>query len=185
MSPPPYAAALRADTHPSPEADVGARTWSAMVVLEEQARALADGVDAALPRWVERSVEHLLVAYKGSAEPAVMVAAREAGEEARADIGVRVRALLEADIDEQRTNPLTVLRQAVRYPTEVLRQAGVPPVRRDGFAEERFPDDDYDLTPTSFADIDPSLFDPGLAWGAAKAWVHKQRHGGPRNGASQ
>lgn len=156
-----------------------------MVVLEEQARALADGVDAALPRWVERSVEHLLVAYCGSADPAVMAAARDAGERAKADVGIRVRGLLEADIDDQNTNPLSILRQAVRYPTEVLRHAGVPPVRRDRFAEERFPDDDYDLTPTSFADIDPALFDAGLAWGAAKAWLHKQRHGDPRNAVSR
>ncbi len=154
-----------------------------MAVLEEHARALADGVDAALPRWVERSVEHLLVAHRGIADPAAMAAAREAGKRARADVGVRVRALLQVDIDEQHTNPLSILRQAVSYPTEVLRQAGVPPVERDRFAVERFPDDDYDLTPASFADIDPSLFDAGMAWGAAKAWVHKQRHGVPPNGA--
>ena len=149
-----------------------------MVVLEEQARALADGVDTCLPRWVERSVERLLVAHRGSAEPTVMAAARRAGERAKADVGARVRALLAADIDDQHTNPLSILRQAVRYPTEILRQAGVPPVRRDRFAEERFPDDDYDLTPASFADIDPSLLDAGVGWGAAKAWLHKRRHGG-------
>jgi len=153
-----------------------------MAVLEEQARALADGIDAALPRWVERSVERLLVAYSGSADPAAMASAREAGEAARADVGGRVLALLDTDIDDQRTNPLTILRQAVRYPTEVLRAAGVPPMRRDRFAEERFPDDDYDLTPVSFADIDPALLDAGLAWGAAKAWLHKQRHGGIKGG---
>ena len=153
-----------------------------MTPLEGQARALADGVDAALPGWVERSVEHLLVAYTGSADPAAMAAAREAGERARSDVGARVRALLETDIDDQHTNPLSILRQAVTYPTEVLRRAGVPPVERDRFAEEHFPGDDYDLTPASFADIDPSLFDAGLEWGAAKAWVHKQRHAGPRNG---
>lgn len=161
-----------------------------MVVLEEQARALADGVDAALPRWVERSVERLVVAYSGSADPAVMAAAHDAGERARTDVGCRLRALLDADIDDQHTNPLTILRQAVHYPSDILHQAGVPPVRRDRFAEERFPDDDYDLTPASFADIDPSLFDAGLAWGAAKAWLHKQRHGvpqygGPPNGAAE
>jgi hypothetical protein len=39
-----------------------------------------------------------------------------------------------------------------------------------------FPDDDYGLTPASFADIDPALAEPGLAWGAAKAWVHRRRH---------
>ena len=140
---------------------------------------LADGIDAGLPRWVERSVERVLVTQTGWADPNVMAAARDAGERARADVGGRVRPLLDADIDDQHTNPLSVLRQAVRYPTDVLRQAGVPPVQRDRFALERFPDDDYDLTPTSFADIDASLFEAGVAWGAAKAWLHKQRHGGP------
>lgn len=150
------------------------------VSVEEQARALADGVEATLPGWVERSVQRVLVAHQGWADPEVMASARAAGDRARADVVPRVRALLGADIDDQRANPLSLLRQAVRYPTEVLRQAGVPPVRRDRFSEERFPDDDYDLTPASFSDIDPALFEPGVAWGAAKAWVHKQRHGTPR-----
>jgi putative CocE/NonD family hydrolase len=38
-----------------------------------------------------------------------------------------------------------------------------------------FPDDAYDLGPASFADIDPSLHEPGLMWGAAKAHVHLAR----------
>ena len=147
--------------------------------IEEPARALADGLNSALPRWVERSVERVLLAHRGSVDPAVMAAARHAGQRARADVGSRVRALLAADVDEQRTNPLSILRQAVPYPTEVLRRAGVPPVERDRFARERFPDDDYDLTPASFADIDPSLLDVGVAWGAAKACTHKQRHSTP------
>lgn len=153
-----------------------------MGVVEEQAQALAEGVEAALPGWVERSVGRLLVAYRGAADADEMEAAREAGARARSEIGARVRALLESDIDEQRTNPLSILRDAVRYPTEVLRRAGVPPVERDDFAVARFPEDDYDLTPASFADVDPALADLGVAWGAAKAWTHRQRHatrGGP------
>lgn len=146
--------------------------------MEENARALADGICEALPRWVERSVERLLVAYRGTADPAVMDAAREAGARAAADVGSRVRSLLAVDIDEQRANPLSVVRSAFIYPTEVLRQAGVPPVERDPFNEERFPDDDYDLTPTSFADLDPDLREVGLMWGATKAWEHKRRHAG-------
>lgn len=152
----------------------------AMVVIEEQARALADGIDASLPGWVERSVERVLTAQSRSIDPSVLAAARAAGQRARTDVGARVRALLAADIDEQRTSPLSLLRQAVAYPTEVLRHAGAAPVERDRFAEERFPDDDYDLTPASFADVDPSLFEAGVAWGAAKAWLHKQRHATPR-----
>lgn len=148
------------------------------VDLKEHARALADGICDALPGWVERSVEQVLVAYRGTAEPAVMAAAREAGARAAAEVGGRVRSLLASDIDEQRANPLSVVRSAVAYPTEVLRQAGVPPVDRDAFAEERFPDDHYDLTPTSFSDIGPDLREVGLMWGAAKAWEHKRRHAG-------
>jgi len=149
-----------------------------MDAVEEQARALADGIEAALPGWVERSVERRLVAFRGAADADVMAAAREAGARARSDVGARARALLEADIDAQRTNPLSILRDAVRYPTEVLRRAGVPPVERDDFVTARFPDDDYDLTPASFADLDPALAEHGFAWGAAKAWAHKQRHSG-------
>jgi hypothetical protein len=63
----------------------------------------------------------------------------------------------------------------VRYPTEVLRRAGVPPVERDRFARESFPDDDYDLSPATWADVAPSLTELGITWGAAKAFEHKRR----------
>jgi hypothetical protein len=53
----------------------------------------------------------------------------------------------------------------------VLAAAGVPPVGRDEVARRLHPDDDYDLTPASFADISPELHEPGLVWGAAKAHV--------------
>ncbi|HET7487071.1 MAG TPA: hypothetical protein VFJ85_04025 [Acidimicrobiales bacterium] len=145
-------------------------------VLAEKARVLADAVGETLPRWVERSVERVLVAATGRAEPGPMADARDAGRRAGDEVGGRLRALLETDVDQQRENPLAILRAAVAYPTDVLRRAGVPPVDRDDFATARFPDDDYDLTPASFGDVDPSLADPGLEWGAAKAWVHRRRH---------
>lgn len=143
--------------------------------LRVYAVALADGVERALPRWVVHSVERVM----GTVPTAVAEASRRAGDQAGAVVGGEVRRLLEADIDRQTTTPLALLRTAARYPTRVLTQAGVPPVDRDRFAEEAFPDDIYDLTPASFADIDPDLADPGLAWGAAKAFVHKRRHGRP------
>lgn len=106
----------------------------------------------------------------------VRTAAHEAAARATTEVGAAVRRLLESDPDEQTTTPLAVIRTAVRYPTEVLIQAAVPPVARDRFAEQAFPDDIYGLTPASFADLDPDLADAGLAWGAAKAFVHKRRH---------
>jgi hypothetical protein len=52
-------------------------------------------------------------------------------------------------------------------------------VERDPFAERAFPDDLYDLSPASFADVDPELAEVAITWGAAKAFVHKRRHGQP------
>ncbi|HEX2193014.1 MAG TPA: hypothetical protein VHH09_07445 [Acidimicrobiales bacterium] len=144
--------------------------------MQEHATALADAVDAALPGWVERSVARRM-AEAGRSEPEVAAAAAAAGRRAQREVGPRVRKLLHADIDEQRTTPLSLLREAVRYPTEVLQAAGVQPVERDEMQERLFPHDVYDLAPASFADVHPDLAEPGLAWGAAKAWNHRRRHG--------
>ncbi|MCA1656664.1 MAG: hypothetical protein LC713_02970 [Actinobacteria bacterium] len=148
--------------------------------MDDIAEALAAGIEAALPEWVERSVAGLVTAWQGSAPgPSVRAAAAEAGRQALESVGPRVRALLRADIDEQGTTPLALVRQAVSFPAGVLRKAGVPPVERDDFSERAFPRDDYDLTPATWADLDPALVGLGMAWGAAKAWEHRRRHGGP------
>lgn len=144
--------------------------------LTQLAEELADGVQAALPEWVEAAVHRLLIAYSGHADPTVIQAARDAGRAAAEDVGSRVRALLELDVDEQWTNPLALVRAAVAYPTLVLHDAAVPPVVRDELAERQFPDDVYDLTPTRFADLAPELHEPSLAWGAGKAFIIKTRH---------
>jgi hypothetical protein len=145
--------------------------------VEPHATALADAVVDALPGWVERSVTRVLVAWRSEApDPAVLEAARGAGHQAAAEVGAEIRALLAADIDDQRTTPLALLRSAVRYPTEVLLAAGVPPVDRDPVQARLLPDDLYDLSPASFADVDPALAEPGMVWGAAKAFAHRRRH---------
>jgi hypothetical protein len=144
--------------------------------MDDYATALADQIDAALPGWVIRSVTRLVTLWAGAVPPEVAAAAESAGQRARSEVMPEVRALLGADIDEQATTPLAILRAAVRYPAEVLAAAGVPPVKRDAFSERAFPDDVYDLTPATFADVDPELAEPGIVWGAAKAYQHKQRH---------
>ena len=136
---------------------------------------LADGIEAALPAWVLRCVMARGEEAGVVVDDTVVGTAAVAGRACAADLGPRVRALLARDIDDQRSSPLAVLRGAVAYPTRVLQAAGVPPRRRDEFAERTFPDDVYDLTPATFADIDASLHEPGLMWGAAKAHVHLAR----------
>lgn len=112
-------------------------------------------------------------------DAAILDAATAAGEQAAADVEPRLRALLEADVDEQKSTPLALIRSAaVRYPTAVLQQAGVAPVDRDRHQQDLFPDDLYDLAPASFADVDPALAELGMVWGAAKAFTHRQRHRG-------
>ena len=149
-------------------------------MLDPHAGALVEAVERELPGWVERSVVRMAAAYRGQADNDVRAAAADAGRRAAAEVGDEVRALLELDIDEQVTTPLTILRRAVRYPTEVLRARGVPPVERDEQQERLFPEDDYDLAPANFADVSPELAEPGLVWGAAKAHLHLQRHRGAK-----
>jgi hypothetical protein len=143
--------------------------------LAEYAHELAGGIEAAIGPWVERVVRTRLEQAGMTPSAEVGAAIEAAMAEATAEVGGEVRALLEQDIDDQSTNPLHLVRSAVRYPTEVLRSAVVPPVERDADAERLFPDDPYDLTPGSFADLDPELADVGMRWGAAKAYVHLAR----------
>jgi hypothetical protein len=141
--------------------------------FEDYGRALADALEVALPGWVVRCVEGRWRDWSGTApDAALLEAAHVAGERARDEVGAAVRVLLAQDVDEQRLNPLALVRRAVSYPTAVLRAAGVPALVRDEFAERAFPDDLYGLSPASFADVDPALHEPGLLWGAAKAHAH-------------
>lgn len=147
--------------------------------LAGYAAALAAAVDATLAGWVERAVATRWSAWQGTPAPAEVVArAQAAGERARAELIPELRALLATDVDAQRANPLAIVRRAVPHATAVLRDAGVPPVERDAQARRLFPDDDYDLTPATFGDLDPSVHEPGLVWGAAKAHVvlARRRH---------
>lgn len=143
--------------------------------LARYAGALADGIATAIPGWIERSVRRVLDEQDIAVDEALAARIAAAGRAAQADGAPRVRALLAADVDAQRTNPLSVLRSLVPHATAVLRHAGARPTGRDPFSERSFPDDAYDLTPASFADVDPALHEPGLVWGAAKAHVHLAR----------
>lgn len=147
-------------------------------VLAQHGRELADAVEAVIAGWVVRTVRTRWSQFHGGELlPEVALEAEQAAAGARREVVAELRALLEADLDEQRGAPLAVLRRAVRFPTAVLRAGGVPPVVRDPFAERAFPADDYDLSPARFEDIDPSLYEPGLRWGAAKAHaaLHRRR----------
>lgn len=87
----------------------------------------------------------------------------------------RLAHLLALDVDDQQSNPLSVLRSAVDGPTALLRSHGVEPRPIDPFLVERYPDDVYGLGPATWADIDDELHEPGITWGAWKAMTVLQR----------
>ena len=142
--------------------------------VDDAAALLADGVIAALPGWVERCVASACE-RAGVTVKELGAQSRAAGLQCAVEIGSPLRDLLATDVDEQQSTPLSVLRSAVRFPTQVLAAGGVPAPDRDDFDASRFPDDPYGLTPASFADIDPELGPIGIAWGAAKAFEVLQR----------
>jgi hypothetical protein len=143
--------------------------------LARYAGELSDRIEAAIPPWVDRCVRRVLSEQGIAVDDDLSHRIGDAATAAHADGALRVRRLLATDIDQQSGNPLAIMRSLVRFPTAVLGAAGARPVARDEFSERSFPDDVYDLSPATFADVDPALHEPGLAWGAAKAHIHLAR----------
>ena len=135
---------------------------------------LADRVEEVVPGWIEGLVL-TRVRECGDVSAEAAAEAVVAAEAASAEVGPRMRRLLETDIDDQAANPLELLRRATRHAHDALARIGVPSVVRDDFARRSFPNDAYDLMPATWSDIHPDLHEIGLTWGAAKAFVHKAR----------
>ena len=136
---------------------------------------LAEALDAAVPGWITGLVLDRVRQWRGPVGEDVEQQAVAAGEAARRDVMPALRELLGTDIDDQRSNPLAVLRRATRHAHEVLASIGVPPVERDEFSQRSFPDDHYALVPAGWDEIHPELRELGITWGAAKAFVFKAR----------
>lgn len=142
--------------------------------LVEISARLADAINESLPTWVHRCVAES-AARSGQLSRQLEMAAIAAGQAALDDVGPKVRELLRTDIDAQTTTPLSLVRSAIRFPTQVLREAGVIPPERPDFDVDAFPDDIYGLTPANFGEVHADLHQPGIEWGAAKAFVHLRR----------
>ena len=130
---------------------------------------LTDRIDAAIPRWVERSLREKGGIGFAAAEVEAVAA------DTRAAIMPALRRILSADVDAGGGSPLAALRAGVGPMTERLTAWGAARPPRDDFQERQFPGDPYELGPASFADVDPELHEPGLIWGAARAHVHLRR----------
>lgn len=148
----------------------------------EPVELLVESLRRVVPEWLAGCVTRTAQAALGACPDDLAEQARQMADRCAPAVTADLEALLRTDVDEQRTNPLALLRRASRHPTELLQSAAVPPVRRDAFAVERFPDDVYDLGPASWAEVHPDLHDPGIVWGAWKAAtvLHRRRTEGMR-----
>lgn len=147
--------------------------------LDAAGAAIVEGVERCAPEWVVASVTRIVDAWGRLDAPAradAIAAARAAAVPATQRVVAQLRDLFGRDAAEQRTTPLQLVRSLVATPTAVLRDAGVPAVERDSFEERAFPEDTYDLSPRTLADLgDPDLGPLLLAWGLAKAAVLRER----------
>jgi hypothetical protein len=143
-----------------------------MTVLTELGQELAQELEIALPGWVEARVRFIYQAWTLDWSEEIASDAQEAGKKCATEVGLRLRELLESGIEQQDTNPMSILRSATSYPTQVLKNHDVPPIERDDFLEDTFPDDVYGLTPAAFSDFGQTAQELGIAWGAAKAHTH-------------
>lgn len=80
-------------------------------------------------------------------------------------------AVTEVPFAEQRRSPLEVFQEAMRFPTEALKRAGIATPARDSTAVELLPGDHYDLAPASSQALGERAWRAHLAWGVAKARV--------------
>ena len=149
------------------------------VTLESATADLIAAIDAATHEWLVRCVMKTYVQQLGTPRLAVeeelIAAAQLAAEQGRAYVAGELSTELGKDVDEQRVNPLQVLRNAVTFPTRVLQEFSVPPIVRDEMDARMMPDDVFGLSPAHWNDVHESLLEPGVIWGAAKAHRVLQR----------
>ena len=148
------------------------------IELERYGADLVRAVDEGIVEWVLMTVTQVATAQLDTVPAGLAAQARIAGETVRAEVVPRMTALVSTDVDEQRSTPLSLVRDAQAHVTRVLREADVPPVARDPFDKELLTDDVYAVGPASFAEISFEAQDAAIRWGAAKAHVHRTRHRG-------
>ncbi len=143
--------------------------------LARYAESLAAAFEAVVERWVVESVLERAVAAGVAVDDDVRARVEQAARRTRDEVVPAMRELLATDIDEQRSTPLALVRSATRASSELLDALGVAPAERDEFSRRSFPEDRHGLAPANMGEVDESLREPALVWGAAKAHVHLQR----------
>lgn len=129
--------------------------------LSSYSQELLDAVLRALPSWITTRATALA--------PSSSIDLEKVVQETLSYVREHLEDLLRTDVDEQRENPLHVLRQSSRFVTAALHEAGVPAVQRDEFDRQSMPDDIYAIGPLTWRDLSDDVHEAGITWGAWKA----------------
>lgn len=144
-------------------------TNASIASLDQYPRDLYNAVVAAIPSWVSRRMLEISSHGGVSAGADFMASVEEVVEETAQQISGDLLALLSTDVDQQRFNPLQVIREANVFANRALDAAGVPVPHRDEFDAQVMPHDTYAFGPLTWRDLSDEVHDAGISWGAWKA----------------
>jgi hypothetical protein len=137
--------------------------------LESYPKDLFMAVIHAVPSWVARRMLEIASHGGVSAGADFMDAIESVSRETVQQLSGDLLALLATDVDQQRFNPLQVIREANVFANESLAIFGVPVPRRDEFDAQVMPHDHYAVGPLTWKDLSEDVHDAGITWGAWKA----------------
>lgn len=133
------------------------------------AAALLTAVCGAYPDWLRGRITSIARATGRDLDPVALGLVDRAVTRAAAWVEAELQSLLATDVDEQRANPLQVLRRASNFAADVLESAGVPVPVRDEFEHRAMPEDPYGVGPLAWRDLGEAVHETGIEWGAWKA----------------
>lgn len=131
---------------------------------DPRAGALLEAVVRVYPAWLRGRMTQISGGAQGAVE-----ATERAVAAASAWLHDALATLLATDPDEQRSNPLQVIRSASRFANAELAVLGVDAPERDEFDTRAMPDDTYALGPLAWIDLGQDVHEAGIEWGAWKA----------------
>lgn len=137
--------------------------------LESYPKDLFMAVIHAVPSWVARRMLEIASHGGVSAGADFMEAIESVSRETVQQLSGDLLALLATDVDQQRFNPLQVIREANVFANESLAILGVPVPRRDEFDAQVMPHDHYAVGPLTWKDLSEDVHEAGISWGAWKA----------------
>jgi hypothetical protein len=143
--------------------------------MDPYPRALFLAVCEAVPAWVKNRVIEVAERNGVVIDGTVRAHAETAAAEVTNLMTSRLAEMLLTDVDQQVSNPLHIIRSSIGPATDLLRELGVEPPKRDEFDSMIMPEDFYALGPHTWRDLSEEVHEAGINWGAWKAATVLQR----------